>query len=215
MAYYNLCSANGCSCPRILHWSNPNVTYNNIPTGNELSNNAQVWNNRVNIVSNFYHSPSTLLLTDILLNNANYAYARAIDSISTTGECLIDSGTEVKMQVTKQVVLKPGFHAKTGSNLHIKIEVPTTNVASAPQRVAPTTPSDDTNSTDEIVNNIGLENAENKVIVSTSIYTISGQLIQTILGGQHDATHLPNGMYILQYRMSDGSVRSEKIANNK
>jgi hypothetical protein len=112
-------------------------------------------------------------------------------------------------------VLKPGFHAKAGSNLHIKIEVPTTNVASAPQRVAPTTPSDDTNSTDEIVNNIGLENAENKVIVSTSIYTISGQLIQTILGGQRDVAHLPNGMYLLQHRMSDGSVRSEKIANNK
>ena len=216
MAYYNLCSDNGCSCPRILHWSNPNVTYNNIPTGNELSNNAQVWNNRVNIVSNFYHSPSTLLLTDILLNNANYAYARAIDSISTTGECIIDSGTEVKMQVTKQVVLKPGFHAKAGSDVHIMINdtLCNTSQASAPQRVAPKTSSDDTNSTNESVTNNGLENAENEVIVSTSIYTISGQLIQTISGGQHDATHLPNGMYILQHRMSDGSMRCEKIANN-
>jgi hypothetical protein len=26
---------------------------------------------------------------------------------------------------------------------------------------------------------------------------------------------LPNGMYILQHHMSDGSTRSEKIANNK
>lgn len=131
------------------------------------------------------------------------------------GNVILEAGSDVTYSATEQVVLKPGFHAKTGSNLHIKIEAPTTNVASAPQRVAPTTPSDDTNSTDEIVNNIGLENAENKVIVSTSIYTISGQLIQTISGGQHDAAHLPNGMYILQHRMSDGSVRSEKIANNK
>jgi hypothetical protein len=60
-----------------------------------------------------------------------------------------------------------------------------------------------------------LENEENEVIVSTSIYTISGQLIQTISGGQQDATHLPNGMYILQHRMSDGNVKNEKIANNK
>ena len=62
---------------------------------------------------------------------------------------------------------------------------------------------------------MGVENIENYVIVSTSIYTVSGQLIQTITGGQHDATHLPNGMYILQHRMSDGSVRSVKITNSK
>lgn len=61
----------------------------------------------------------------------------------------------------------------------------------------------------------GLETLTSNIILSTSIYTISGQLIQTISGGQHDATHLPNGMYILQHRMSDGSMRSEKIANNK
>lgn len=61
----------------------------------------------------------------------------------------------------------------------------------------------------------GLETLTSNMIVSTSIYTISGQLIQTISGGQHDAAHLPNGMYILQHCMSDGSMRSEKIANNK
>lgn len=53
------------------------------------------------------------------------------------------------------------------------------------------------------------------MIQSTAIYTISGQLLQTIDGGQRDASHLPNGMYILQHRMSDGSIRSEKIANQK
>lgn len=56
---------------------------------------------------------------------------------------------------------------------------------------------------------------ENNMIVSTSIYTISGQLIQTISGGQYDAVHLPNGMYVLQHRMSDGSVRSDKIVHYK
>ena len=60
-----------------------------------------------------------------------------------------------------------------------------------------------------------VSNVENVMIQSTAIYTISGQLLQTIDGGQRDAAHLPNGMYILQHRMSDGSTRSEKIANNK
>ena len=129
------------------------------------------------------------------------------------GNVKLEAGSDVTFSATERVVLKPGFHAKAGSNLHVKIETPTANIASAPQRVAPTTPSDDTNSTDEVVTNNGLESTENEVIVSTSIYTISGQLIQTISSGQHDATHLPNGMYILQHRMSDGSMRSEKIAN--
>ena len=131
------------------------------------------------------------------------------------GNVTLEAGSDVTFSATEQVVLKPGFHAKAGSNLHIKIEAPTANIASAPQRIAANTSSEDTDSTNERVTNNGLENAENEAIISTSIYTVSGQLIQTITGGQHDATHLPNGMYILQHRMSDGSVRCEKIANNK
>ena len=66
----------------------------------------------------------------------------------------------------------------------------------------------------EVVDNNNLENSESETIVSTSIYTISGQLIQTVVSGKRDVSHLPSGMYILQHRMSDDSVRSEKIANN-
>ena len=74
---------------------------------------------------------------------------------------------------------------------------------------------DNTEPTDEVATSNSLEIVESTMIQSTAIYTISGQLLQTIEGGQRDAAHLPNGMYILQHRMSDGSTRSEKIANNK
>ena len=134
------------------------------------------------------------------------------------GNVILEAGSDVTYSATEQVVLQPGFHAKAGSNLHIKIETPTANVTSTPQQLAPRTssaPTDDADSVNEEFDNNGLETIASNRIVSTSIYTISGQLLQTILGGQHDATHLPNGMYILQHRMSDGSVRSEKIANNK
>ena len=129
-------------------------------------------------------------------------------TVENSGHLLVKAGNEVR--------LKPGFHAKAGSDVHIMINdtLCNTSQASAPQRVAPKTSSDVTNSTNESVTNNGLENAENEVIVSTSIYTISGQLIQTIAGGQRDVAHLSNGMYILQHRMSDGSVRSEKRAKN-
>ena len=76
-------------------------------------------------------------------------------------------------------------------------------------------PTDDADSVNEEFSNNGLETVASNRIVSTSIYTISGQLIQTISGGLHNVTYLPNGMYILQHRMSDGSMRSEKIASNK
>lgn len=142
----------------------------------------------------------------------------AVTDSKTHGDVVLEAGSDVTLRGMDRVVLKPGFHAKAGSKLHIKVDTPiTTQSTLAPQRVASrssSAPTDDADTTiEELVNN-GLETVTSNIILSTSIYTISGQLIQTISGGQHDATHLPNGMYILQHRMSDGSVRSEKIANN-
>lgn len=149
-------------------------------------------------------------------NNRTYYSTNNVTVCSNNNSITVENGGHLLVKAGNEVRLKPGFHAKAGSDVHIMINdtLCNTSQASAPQRVAPKTSSDVTNSTNESVTNNGLENAENEVIVSTSIYTISGQLIQTISGGQHDATHLPNGMYILQHRMSDGSMRCEKIANN-
>lgn len=134
------------------------------------------------------------------------------------GNVILEAGSDVTLRAMEQVVLKPGFHAKAGSKLHIKVDTTSTQSTTAPQLVAPRTssaPAEDRNSTTEDVANNGLETVANKVIVSTSIYTISGQLIQTISDGQYNAADLPNGMYILQHRMIDGSMKSEKIINNK
>lgn len=140
----------------------------------------------------------------------------AVTDSKTHGDVVLEAGSDVTLRGMDRVVLKPGFYAKSRSKLHIRIDTPTTTQsASASQRIAPKTSSDDTDSTTEEVANNGLETVASEVIVSTSIYTISGQLIQTISGGKHDVTHLPSGMYILQHRMSGGSVRSEKIANYK
>jgi hypothetical protein len=60
-----------------------------------------------------------------------------------------------------------------------------------------------------------IESVEGVVIVSTAVYTVSGQLLQIVDGGLYSTSYLPNGMYILQHRMGDGSVRCEKVANYK
>ncbi len=141
----------------------------------------------------------------------------AVTNAKPYGNVVIEAGSDVTLRGMDKVVLKPGFHAKAGSKLHIKVDTSTTTQAtSTPQRVASKkSSSEDTDSTHEISMYNSIENIESENIISTSIYTISGQLIQTITGGLHDGTHLPNGMYILQHRMSDGSMKSEKIINSK
>ena len=113
-----------------------------------------------------------------------------------------------------------GFHAQTGSDVHIMIEslchTPTSTSSSAPQRITSRVSSlGDIGSTTEEVANSNLEDLACEMIVCTSIYSASGQLLQTIEGSQQDAMHLPSGMYILQHHMSDGTVKSEKVTNNK
>lgn len=157
------------------------------------------------------------------IERAHTIYAGyAVTDSKEYGNVSLRVSTDVSYLATNKVVLKSGFHAHKGSNLHVEIVDhlydPITTTASAPQRIAPrssSAPTDNTEPTDEVATSNSLENIESNMIQSTAIYTISGQLLQTIEGGQRNAAHLPNGMYILQHRMSDGSVRSEKIANYK
>lgn len=141
----------------------------------------------------------------------------AVTNTQPQGNVILAAGSDITLRAMNQVVLQHGFHAKAGSQLHIKVDEPsTTQSASVPQLVAPrksSALSDGTVYTNEEGANNSLENATEEVIVSTSIYSASGQLLQTIAGGQRDATHLPNGMYILQHRMSDGSVTCDKVTN--
>ena len=131
------------------------------------------------------------------------------------GHVILEAGSDVTYRAMERVVLQPGFHAKAGSKLHIKVDKPTTTPStSEPQHVAPRALVTPTNETDDNTNNNNsLKNVESEAIVSTSIYTISGQLIQTFSGGLPNVAHLPNGMYILQHHMGNGCVKNKKIAN--
>ena len=145
-------------------------------------------------------------------NNVTVCSNNKFVNVNTNGHLLIKAGNEVR--------INNGFHAQAGSDVHIMIEslchTPTSTFSSAPQRITSRVSSlGDIGSTSEEVANSNLEDLACEMIVCTSIYSASGQLLQTITGGQRDASHLPSGMYILQYRMSDGTVKSEKVTNNK
>lgn len=153
-----------------------------------------------------------LLLTNDISEATSILY-RAVDSIKATN--VIYAGATVSCGAGNLIRLSNGFHAKKGSKFHAYIKDCYPSIANSASKIPQKQNEECEGLTNNNNTNETIETIENSRILSTSIYTISGQLIQTIYGGQHDATHLPNGMYILQHRMSDGSVRCEKIANNK
>lgn len=143
----------------------------------------------------------------------------AVTDSKDHGNVSLQISTDVTFKAIDKVVLKPGFHAHAGCNFHVRVDstLLEPNAASTtPQHIASRSSVSSTNnetSTDgDGVDDI--ESVEGVVIVSTAVYTVSGQLLQVVDGGLYSTSYLPNGMYILQHRMSDGSVKSEKIVHS-
>ena len=155
------------------------------------------------------------------LNNRTFYSANNVTLCSNNNSITVNSGGHLLVKAGNEVRINSGFHAKPGSDVHIKVEDLCYNGSStysapqyAPQRSS-SAPSDDAETVNNIVTNDDIKSMMSKDILSTTVYSISGQLIQTIAGSQYDVSHLPNGMYILHHRMSDGSVNSEKIAHSR
>lgn len=202
-----------------------------------ITNNG-TWNNQVGYglvdgyaamleVNKKYIQNTTYSSNEVINELGTFIYVG--DSVThrkTYGNVKINKDADILLQATKEIRFTKGFHAKRGSNLVAKIipesewknlksvrRVP--NRSNSQYQTKQSNESNNTDSTEETSAYNSIKNIENEIIISTSIYTISGQLIQTIAGGQRDMAHLSNGMYILQHRMSDGSMRSEKIVNSR
>lgn len=156
--------------------------------------------------------------TDNILANDNRTYYSTNDIVfcANNNEITINNGGHLLVKSNGQVRLKSGFHAKVGSGVRITTTDPlcyTSPMASTvSQNVSPRRMATADNSPNpmEMEKNC-IEGVNNNMILYTSIYTISGQLLQTIAGTQQDISNLPNGMYILQHRISDGSIINTKI----
>ena len=118
-----------------------------------------------------------------LLGQEVYEYATeitagyAVTDNKPYGNVILEAGSDVTLRAMEQVVLKPGFHAKAGSKLHIKVDSPTTTQsASSPQQLAPRTSSAPTDNKDatmeEVIN----------TVESVSVFAPSAQKI--IFNGQ-------------------------------
>jgi hypothetical protein len=76
------------SCPRVKHFSNPNVTYNGMPTGSATSNNALALNNTAATVANFRQA--------VTGGTCSYSLASSSSSVgsgTSTGTVSVVSGS--------------------------------------------------------------------------------------------------------------------------
>ena len=139
------------------------------------------------------------------------------------GDVILNEGGNLMVQATKEIRFTDGFHARAGSNMIAQIvpESEWKNLSSARRSsIRSNAPKNNSHSNIEEEGSVsqnfdnGLE-CTSATITCTNVYSLSGFLLQTFEGENYTLSYLPSGMYILQHRMSDGSTRSEKIANNK
>jgi hypothetical protein len=123
MAYNDECKDNGYDCTRIQYWSNPNVNYQQVPTGisqnasNSSANNALTLNNTASTVANFRASISPTPQCDLAVGFDVTMSGKHIDdgyysSNFTTGTLFFDICT------TAQGVTSDSFVGYLYDNQH-------------------------------------------------------------------------------------------------
>lgn len=220
MAYGDACNGNELRCQRIKYWSNPDVSYNGNPTGDETwSNNAKVWENNATNVSTFNIDPTSIAITSAdNSTDMDYACWRATQSI-TANNYTVESGQIVEMLTTSSITLLPGTTIKAGAKFRAAIASQSPNAnypLFAPKQ----------NNTLEQSNNvdISIKIFDNKLNLALSleqdcknatikVYDILGRLQMEIISdtnlssGEHsfstNLNELNNGVYLLVTQIDD------------
>ena len=110
-------------CPRLLYWSNPNVTYSGEPMGTSATHdNTRVWNERSNTVMAFRQPDNDVTFTSSDMPNTQYADVIAKQNITTSGTVNVNSGNTLSMRAGNSIYLQPGFSVQTGAEFSAKIE---------------------------------------------------------------------------------------------
>lgn len=188
-----------------IHPSYPNGTWHEQVGYGLVNAYAAVMEARTRYIQNkTYYSRDHIVETFPIII-AGYA----VTGGKTYGNVILEAGSDVTFSATERVVLKPGFHAKAGSKLYVEIG---TNIEEQteliPQRVAARqSSSQEIDSVYSFVATNNICSIEGEV-ESTAIYSYTGQLMQELSGKSAAESFLPNGIYIFQYRMSDGSIRN-------
>lgn len=128
MAYANTCDNNEDNCRRIPYWSNPNVEFQGVPTGNATScNNARVWNENSYKVSHYYPTPVQMTIGGTCYEMTKYENFTAYDSICLN-HTTIGNGQTTEVMASKLIRLSSGTHIKKGTKFHAFIGTESSNI---------------------------------------------------------------------------------------
>ena len=122
MAYNSQCANAGYNCPRLLAWSNPNLTYNGIPIGNATyADNARLNNERHNNMLALIQPQTNVTVNSSDVSNLNQGHFVAKNQISTSGSVSLLNGKEATLSAGSVIVLSPGFTAGQGSDVFVQL----------------------------------------------------------------------------------------------
>ncbi len=218
MAYSTTCDNYDYKCRRILYWSNPNISYNGVPTGdNTYRNNARVWNERAQTVSEF-----CLLYQDRVLTSSYYSSSSIYESIRTSLSITTQAGYHVETGQTVElesdmIQMLPGTEIKAGSNF-----LATTYIAEGnlPHFKSPSRNNEELTHTNNREFDIKispnpaqdiLQISSTEPIEIVAIHTLSGQKVLQTTATQIDVSSLATGMYIVRATSKTGRHYTAKI----
>ncbi len=120
MAYNDECDDNGFGCTRLQFWSNPSVNNAGSPTGvSGISENAAQMNTYELTVRDFQAIPEvkTISTAETIPNQelADFVALMRVETSPATSY-IFESGSEGAFHAYSEVVIKTGFHARSGTN---------------------------------------------------------------------------------------------------
>ena len=117
MAYNDYCTANGTSCTRLPYFSNPSITYGGVAMGVSGSkNNRAVLNLTDATIAGFQTMPATSTLLAETILGYQVADKFTGNSITTSGNYIINANAQVSLRANDFVLLQTGFEAKASSS---------------------------------------------------------------------------------------------------
>ncbi len=216
MSYATACRDTDYYCTRIPYWSNIVKTYNGIVMGDATyANNARVWNERAQTVSEFRLISDNKTLTSSDNSSALYQNIRVTQSITTQNGYQVNSGQSVDLTGQTQIRLAPNTHIKSGSNFRAHIS-PDADTSTYPQFMPSFSQKENFNNSDSFsifpnpTTDILTIKSGND-LENISIFNMQGQQVLSSQSPTIDVSLLPIGIYILKAKTENGNFIQEKF----
>jgi peptidyl-Asp metalloendopeptidase len=113
-------------CNLINYFSNPDVQYQGVPTGDTHANNARVLNEQAPVIGNFYTIPGTQILSDTV-RTVDFALGIGLDTLRSGPHYRGLDRSNVVFMAGDKIVLDPGFYIEKGARFETVLRPGLTN----------------------------------------------------------------------------------------